>query len=106
MINEPLFTRREGDQLSRRVEAIDEHGTRGMQLLSRQTAENTAAIKALRTELGKRFDQHTRQHERELHGRAAKRRARTGTAIAVWAAAVASIGLLLDIALQLPHLHR
>lgn len=106
MTFDPPFTRREGDQLARRVDDLDRHGTRGMQLLAQQTKANTEALGELRRDLAARFDQHTRQHERELHGRSARKRARTGTLIAAWAAAVATLGLLLDIAIQLPHLHR
>lgn len=101
---EPVFTRREGDQLARRVDSIDEHGTRGMQLISQQTQNNTAAIAAMRSMIESKFTEHTRQHETELAAIAGRKRWRVTAVAAVIASAAAALGLLVDIAAQVGHL--
>ena len=102
---DPPFTRREGDQLARRLEEIDQHGTRGMQLLQQQTTANTGALGELRNEITTRFAEHTRQHERELKALYARRRWRITAAVAAVTAAAGMLSLMLSIAVQLSRLH-
>lgn len=98
----PWFTLREGDQLSKRVDTIDRDGTRGMQLLSAQTQENTAAIARMETTMQTRFAEHTRQHTDELAALRIRNRWRVGTSIAAAAVLVAILSVVVEIAF---HVH-
>lgn len=105
MYPEPMFTRREGDNLTRRIDAIDQHGTRGMELLANQTRDNAQAIGRLQQEMTARFQEHTNQHERELSAIRRRRQFGLTTIVAIWVAVIATITLLIDIATQVAKLH-
>lgn len=105
MPDEPSYTRREGDTLSHRLDEIDRHGTRGMQLLQQQTQANTDAIGQLKNEITTRFAEHTRQHEQEVAQLGKRRRYRVTATIAAAAALAAVLGLLWNIAATVAHLH-
>lgn len=100
---EPMFSRREGDALARRIEQIDRDGTRGMQLIAAQTQENTAAVGRLQQEISSRFQEHTRQHELELAAIQTRRRWRVMAAIGLAAVVVALFSLLAYIAATVAH---
>lgn len=104
--SEPMYTRREGDDLSRRVADIDREGTRGMQVLAAQTQQNTAAIGELRNQVRTDFAAHTRQHEQELAAIRGRRKTRATNALAVWAAAVATLSLLVYVAVSVTTIRR
>lgn len=106
MTAEAWFTRREGDTLSRRVESMDRDGTRGMELLAAQTADNSKAIGRLQQELHERFTEHTAQHVQEQRSRQAARRWRITTGIAAAVAVIAVFSLLLAVYGQVHQLHR
>lgn len=102
MPREPPYTRREGDQLARRIDAIDAHGTRGMQTLSDRVGQQSKALEALRKEVHDRFSEHTMQHEAEQALRTSGRRFRVTAGIALAGVCVAILALLVSILGQLP----
>lgn len=97
------YTRREGDQLAARVDAIDRNGTRGWQLLTDRVDQQSKAIGSLRDEVSARFREHTRQHDADSLARTVSRRWRIGAAIVAVAAAATVLGLLVAILAQLGH---
>lgn len=105
MPDEPPFSRREGDTLARRLDEIDRHGTRGMQLLQMQTQANTDSLGQLKNEITTRFAEHTRQHETELAELKKRRRYRITVTIAAGATLAAILGVLWNISATLAHLH-
>lgn len=105
MYPEPPFTRREGDALVRKLEWIDERGTRGLEPLAEQTRQNTAAIGQLQAAMERQFARHTKQHERELRIFQRKRRHRYATVLATVVCACTVLGLLLSIVVQLSKIH-
>lgn len=103
MPDDAPYTRREGDQLARRVEGMDEHGTRGMQLLGERVSQQSRAIADLAGQVADRFAEHTRQHDAEQKERTARRRWLITAAIAAAASVAAVLSLLLTIIAQLAH---
>jgi hypothetical protein len=83
--------RRDHEQLSRRVEDLDVHGTRGVVLLTQQLTTTAAELA-----------QHRRDHRDELADRVRSHRWVIGTTIAGAASVTAILALLTQIA---THLH-
>lgn len=97
-------TRREVDQLTNRIESIDNHGTRNSSLIELATRQNTEAIKAVKDEITQRFAAHDTQHRLDRDERIRSRRWRIGAATAGIGAMAALVAALFTIAAQLAHI--
>lgn len=91
-------TRREFDQLSNRVDAIDRDGPRGLLVLTERLTEVSRDL----VRVDERMNQHDRQHELERNDRRSARRWMVGTAIAGMASMATVITMLFEI---LIHIH-
>lgn len=72
----------QANSLERRIESIDDHGTRGVGILQAQIVELLKDITDLKTSLVTFISEHSRTHKEESNDRTNGRRWMVGTAIA------------------------
>ena len=96
-VPEPAASQRETDALARRIDQLDEHGTRGtvaaVGVVQTQLAQAISSI----GELKGRMDSHEREHQRDAQARVAARRWMVATVIGAVAAFGTVIGLLVEL---------
>lgn len=90
---EPPATRYELDQLVRRVEAIDQGGTRGIGRMNEQITQLVRDFARVEGELS----EHEKYHAQEARQRATDRRWRIGTTIVAFGVLITIMGLLVQI---------
>ncbi len=118
MANEAV-TRREVDMLKTaadiehakiwtRIESLDDHGSRGVQLLTarvdgliRDVADLKLEVKtdvaSLQVDMEKQFDNHQNVHDKDIQDRKESRKFRITAAVAAVTAVAAIIGMLIEI---------
>ena len=89
------------DDVTRRLEAMDSGGTRGVGAMAVQVAELAKDFGELKTDVNTRFEQHIRQHDADLKSRTAARRWMIGTAVVGAGSMAAVIVMLLDLITRL-----
>jgi|SRR6266568_2523920 len=95
-------SQRDLDALARKVDFIDQNGSRGMGVLAIQVAEIIKDLGILDTRVENRFAEHAAQHQREAEVRSGNRKWVMTTAIG----GVASMGGLYALIINIAaHLH-
>lgn len=89
--------------LERRVESIDDHGTRGVVGLQAQIVDLVKDVTELKADLVKRFDNHDSVHRKEEDDRRATRRWIIGMSIAAMAALAAILTVVITILMHVKH---
>ena len=90
------------DRAERRIDTIDEHGTRGVVGLQAQIVDLVKDVTELKSDLVKRFDAHDLVHKQEARDRVSARRWMVGTAVAGLASMAAVISMLVELMM---HVH-
>lgn len=97
-------SQREVDQLGRRIDDLDQHGTRGtvaaVGVVQTQLAEVIKDMGRLEGQTAEWQKAHTKQHEQDLADRAANRKWVIGTVIAILALLVTILAVIVPLALR------
>lgn len=106
MPTDDYVTRREYDQLAKRVDDIDKNGPRGMDVLALQVGQTADQLGQLRQTVETRFDTLARQRASDERDKRGRSRWRVTAWIGGLAAVAAVVSALVAVSVQLSHLHR
>ena len=92
----------EVERNERRLESIDDHGTRGVATVQIQLTEVVKNLGELKADVNARFDAHFRLHEKDEKDRISRRRFTVAAVIAILGSLATILALLVEIFL---HVH-